>query len=77
MSRLCFMPQCIVIQNSNHLHPFSSRDRLCRIWPPSVNSIHEADKNPVVEIVETAQNSLPETMKTPPFNVGVYRFKVN
>jgi alpha-N-arabinofuranosidase len=51
--------------------------RLYQIAPPSVNSANEAGKEPVVKIVETAQNEVPETVQVPPVSISLYEFDVS
>jgi alpha-N-arabinofuranosidase len=50
--------------------------KLHQIAPPSVNSANQAGKEPVVKIVETAQNGVPETVEVPPVSVSLYEFDV-
>ena len=51
--------------------------KLYQIAPPSVNSANEAGKEPVVKIVETAQNGVPETVQVPPVSISLYEFDVS
>jgi alpha-N-arabinofuranosidase len=55
----------------------SGPGKLYQIAPPSVNSFNEAGKEPVVKIVESAQDSIPETIQVPPFSVSVYEFELS
>jgi len=50
--------------------------KLHQIAPPALNSANEAGKEPVVKIVESAQNELPETVLVPPVSVNVYEFDI-
>jgi alpha-N-arabinofuranosidase len=50
--------------------------KLYRIAPSSFDSTNEVGKEPAVEIVETAQNGVPETVQVPPFSVSLYEFEV-
>ena len=50
--------------------------KLWQIAPPSVNSANEAGKKPAVEIVETPQTALPDTVQVPPISVSVYEFEI-
>jgi alpha-N-arabinofuranosidase len=54
----------------------SAQGKLHQIAPPSLSSINEAGKEPVVKIVESAQNGLPETIEVPPVSVSIYEFDV-
>lgn len=55
------------------LHPHG---KLHQIAPPSVNSANEAGKEPAVKIVETMQDTLPETVQIPPVSVSVYELDI-
>lgn len=48
--------------------------KLYQIAPPSVNSTNEAGKEPVVKIVESAQNGVPEIVQVPPVSISLYEF---
>jgi alpha-N-arabinofuranosidase len=50
--------------------------RLYRIAPPGLNSSNEAGKDPMVKIVESAQNGISETVQVPPVSVSLYEFEV-
>ena len=50
--------------------------KLYQIAPPSLNSANEAGKEPVVKIVETAQNGVPETVEVPAVSVSLYEFEI-
>jgi alpha-N-arabinofuranosidase len=50
--------------------------KLYQIAPPSLNSTNEASKAPEVKIVETAINSLPDSVQVPPVSVSLYEFQV-
>jgi hypothetical protein len=50
--------------------------KLYQIAPPSLNSTNEAGKEPVVKIVETAQNGVPETVEVPAVSVSLYEFEI-
>ena len=50
--------------------------KLNQIAPPSFNSTNEVGKEPVVKIVETLQNGVPENVQAPPFSVSLYEFDV-
>lgn len=52
------------------------RGKLYQIAPPSVNSANEADKEPVVKIVETEQAAFPQSVEVPPVSVSIYQFEV-
>lgn len=52
------------------------RGKLYQIAPPSVNSVNEAGKEPVVNIVETEQFGLPETVQVPSVSVSLYEFEL-
>ena len=54
----------------------SAQGKLHQIAPPGLNSTNEAGKEPVVKIVETAQNGLPETIEVPPVSVSIFEFDV-
>jgi alpha-N-arabinofuranosidase len=49
---------------------------LSRIAPPSVNSANEAGKEPVVKIIQTAQDRFPDSMQVPAVSVSLYEFDV-
>jgi alpha-N-arabinofuranosidase len=53
-----------------------AQGKLYQIAPPSVNSTNEAGKEPVVKIVETAQDGLPETVQVPPVSVSLFEFDI-
>lgn len=50
--------------------------KLYQIAPPSLNSANEVGKEPVVKIVETAQNGVPGTVEAPPVSVSLYEYDV-
>lgn len=50
--------------------------KLYQIAPPGVNSTNEAGKEPVVKIVESALDELPESVLAPPVSVSLYEFEV-
>lgn len=50
--------------------------KLHQIAPPGASSTNEAGKEPLVTIVETAQDRIPETMQVPPVSVSLYEFDV-
>jgi alpha-N-arabinofuranosidase len=50
--------------------------KLYQIAPPAVNSTNEAGKEPIVKIVESALNELPESVLAPPVSVSLYEFEV-
>ena len=52
------------------------RGKRFQIAPPSVSSTNEPNKTPVVQIIETEQARLPETVETPPFSVSLYEFEL-
>ncbi len=54
----------------------SAQGKLHQIAPPGLSSSNEAGKEPVVKIVESAQNGLPETIEVPPVSVSLYEFDV-
>lgn len=41
-----------------------------------MNSANEADKEPVVKIVETEQAAFPQSVEVPPVSVSIYQFEV-
>ncbi len=51
--------------------------KLYQIAPPSFNSTNEVGKEPVVKIVETAQNGVPKTVQAPPVSISLYEFDVS
>ena len=53
-----------------------AQGKLNQIAPPGLSSTNEVGKEPVVKIVETAQNGLPETIQVPPVSVSLYEFDV-
>jgi alpha-N-arabinofuranosidase len=54
----------------------SAQGKLYQIAPPGLNSNNEAGKEPLVKIVETEQNGMPETVLAPPVSVSLYEFDV-
>ena len=54
----------------------SAQGKLHQIAPPGLSSTNEAGKEPVVKIVESPQNGLPETIEVPPVSVSLYEFDV-
>jgi hypothetical protein len=52
----------------------SGQGKLHQIAPPALTSANEAGKEPVVKIVESAQEAVPETVLIPPISVSVYEF---
>ncbi len=50
--------------------------RLWQIAPPGLTSANVAGQKPAVEIVESAQPSLPETVQAPPVSISVYEFDI-
>jgi alpha-N-arabinofuranosidase len=50
--------------------------KLYQIAPPGVNSSNEAGKEPAVKIVESAQDTLPETVQVPPVSVNLYEYEI-
>jgi alpha-N-arabinofuranosidase len=53
-----------------------TQGKLYQIAPPGVNAANEAGKDPVVKIVESAQDGLPETVQVPSVSVSLYEFEV-
>lgn len=53
-----------------------SAGKLSQIAAPSVNANNEAGKEPTVAIVESAQPTLPETVRVPSLSVSVYEFEI-
>jgi alpha-N-arabinofuranosidase len=54
----------------------SGPGKLHQIAPPALTSANEAGKEPVVKIVESAQNGVPESVEIPPISVSVYEFDI-
>ena len=54
----------------------NAQGKLYQIAPPSMKSTNEAGKEPVVKIVETAQNGFLETVQVPPVSVSLYEFDI-
>ena len=54
----------------------SAQGKLHQIAPPGLSSTNEVGKEPVVKIVESAQNGLPETIEVPAVSVSLYEFDV-
>jgi alpha-N-arabinofuranosidase len=50
--------------------------KLWQIAPPDVNSANEPGKKPVVEIVESPQQTLPASISVPPVSVSIYEFDI-
>ena len=50
--------------------------KLYQIAPPTFDATNEVGKEPVVKIVETAQNGVPATVQAPPFSISLYEFDV-
>ena len=50
--------------------------KLHQIAPPSATSTNEAGKEPTVQIVETMQDRLPDSVQVPPVSVSLYEFVV-
>ena len=54
----------------------NSTGKLWQIAAPAVDAVNEAGKEPVIEIKEIAQGSLPDTVQVPPISISVYEFEV-
>ena len=50
--------------------------KVSQIAAPSVDAANEPGKEPAVQIVETSQAAIPETVQLPPISVSVYAFDI-
>lgn len=50
--------------------------KLWQIAPPDVNAVNQPGKKPMVEIVETPQETLPDSIQVPPVSVSIYEFGI-
>ena len=50
--------------------------KLWQIAPPGLSSANQAGQKPVVEIVESPQSALGDTVKVPPVSISVYEFEI-